>query len=130
MSTKVVRYSEAFKLQIIQEIEQSGILIGQVQLKYGIKGTGTISKWIKKYGKLHLLPKVIRVEKPNEKDQIKAMKEEIQRLKAALADKELDYQLEKAFTEIMAEDYGVDLDAFKKKADKKLSAGYRKRRKD
>ena len=67
MSGRVVRYSEAFKMQLIQELE-SGKLdsIEHARRSYGITGTTTIQKWLKKYGRNDLRAKVVRVEKPDE----------------------------------------------------------------
>lgn len=85
----VIRYSISFKRQIVNEIEE-GASISLIQRKYGIKGGETIQRWIRKFGKNHLLSKVIKVQTVEEKDQLKAMQEEIKRLKTALADAYLE----------------------------------------
>ncbi|HMG89436.1 MAG TPA: transposase [Chryseolinea sp.] len=64
-----IRYSEAFKHQVINEVE-SGVTCAQVRKKYGIGGINTIQYWMKRLGKLESLPKVIRVEKPDEKSKV------------------------------------------------------------
>jgi transposase-like protein len=45
-------YSYAFKLQVVSEVESGEIGIKAAQLKYGIQGDGTISRWIEKFGNL------------------------------------------------------------------------------
>ena len=71
-----------------------------------------------KFGKSHLLSKVIRVEMKDEKDKLKELQERVRRLEKLLADKELDNLMNEAFLELMAEDTGIDLEEYKKKVDK------------
>ena len=123
MLKEVVRYSEAFKLQVISELE-SGKLGStlEARCRYGIKGGSTIASWIRKYEKNHLMNKVVRVESINERDQLKEMKAEICELKSALVDAHLDLRLERAWGELACEAAGIDdVEAFKKKALTKLS---------
>ncbi|MBN1867335.1 transposase [Candidatus Sumerlaeota bacterium] len=63
------RYSEAFKIQVISELE-AGKLRSRchAQRRYGIAGNSTVYKWLRKYGKQHLLPGVLRVETPDERE--------------------------------------------------------------
>ena len=60
--------------------------IEQLRKRYGIKGAGTIQKWIRKFGREHLLNKVIRIESMEEKDRLKQLEQENKKLKMALAD--------------------------------------------
>lgn len=80
------RYSLSFKQQTVREIEENGMSVEAVKRKYGIKGGSTIQKWLRKFGKTHLLNQVIRIETMEEKDRIKSLEEEIKKLKLALAD--------------------------------------------
>jgi hypothetical protein len=63
MKNKVIRYSEAFKLQVVREGEEGVLTCDQARIKYGL-GHGRVPIWIKRLGKLHVLPKVIRVGLP------------------------------------------------------------------
>ncbi len=115
------RYSEAFKLQVVSELE-SGKLgsIGEANRRYGISGTRTVRGWIRKYGKEHLLPRMIRVETPNEKDRVKELQKENERLKRTLADTHMKAVLFESWFEIACEEFGVtDLEGFKKKLERK-----------
>lgn len=118
---KIVRYSEAFKLRVVKAIEEGEVEnFSQAQRKFGILGSGTIRYWVRKYGKNHLLGKVIRVENAKERDQLKELKTRIRDLERTLADTTVDLAIERAYTEMLAEQAGVeDLGAFKKKADAK-----------
>jgi len=113
----VVRYSEAFKMQLIQELE-SGKLdsIEHARRSYGIAGTTTIQKWLKKYGRNDLRAKVVRVEKPNEQDQIKRLVKEVKALKSALAETQVQNLLNRSVYEVLCNEVGVDPSEFKKKA--------------
>lgn len=122
MGKRVIRYSEAFKMQVVSELE-SGALdsVASARERYGIAGGGTVQSWLKKYGRNHLKSKVVRVETPNEQDQIKALNKEIKQLKKALADTQVDAVLNKAFYQIVCKEHGIeDPDSYKKKLDTKL----------
>ena len=54
---EIVRYSDCFKRAVIEEIEKKGLSIEACRRKYSIGGATTIQKWLKKYGKNHLLNK-------------------------------------------------------------------------
>lgn len=111
----VIRYSESFKQQVLMEMEK-GATAKSLQRKYGIKGGETIQRWIKKSGNLNLLSKVIRVETPNEKDEIKALKAEIRRLKEVIADTVCDKVIAECTLEVICEDRGLDIEEVKKNA--------------
>jgi transposase-like protein len=61
----VIRYSEAFKLQIVRELEQGKLpSVNAAQEAYGIRGSSTVGRWVRKYGKSHLQRKVLRAKGP------------------------------------------------------------------
>lgn len=111
----MIRYSESFKNQVLTELEK-GATIRSLQRKYGINGGETIQKWIKKSGNLKLRTKIIRVETPNEKDEIKALKAEIKKLKEAIADTVVDRIIAESTLEVICEDRGLDIEVVKKNA--------------
>lgn len=113
-----ISYSTAFKLKVVEEIESGKLSLTEAGKIYDIGGANTIRKWILKFGKNHLLSKVVRVEMKDEKDKFKELQERVRRLEKLLADKELDNLMTEAFLELMAEDTGIDLEEYKKKVDK------------
>ena len=126
----VIRYSESFKRQIVREMEQ-GVHPNcfSAAKAYGIRGVGTVSRWVSEYGKTHLLKKVLRVETKEECNELTRLREQVRELKSALVDAHLDLRLEKAFLEMACESAGIDdVEAFKKKADMELSKGRLKSR--
>jgi len=117
----VNRYSEAFKQQIIKEVELGRESVQGLRRKYGLS-TNTIQYWLKRMGKLELLPKIIRVEKPDEKDQIKELQKQIRELKGALADTQVRYLIAESQLEIVCEQQGLDTEEVKKKLKAKPSS--------
>ena len=115
VSEKVVRYSEAFKQQVVEELEAGRFGSPyEASQAYGVD-QGTVKRWGKQYGKAHLLRKVVRVAKPDEPGEIKKLKDRVRRLESALADSHMDQALDESFFEILCEQTGVDPEAFKKK---------------
>ncbi len=114
----IKKYSSAFKLKVVNEIESGKLSINQAMEIYDIGGSTTINKWIKNLGKNHLLSKIVRIEMKDEADKLKELKERVRQLEKLLANKELDNLMNEAFLELLAEDQGVDLEELKKKVDK------------
>ena len=114
--TRVVRYSEAFKLQVVEEIESGRFSSANEASKaYGITGNGTVERWMRQSGRGRLLKKVVRVEKPDEPGELRRLKDRVRRLEEALADAHIDSALDQSYFEILCEQKGIDTDAFKKK---------------
>jgi len=112
-----VRYSEAFKLKVVHELESgrfgSAFEAGRA---YGVRGSGTVGYWLRRYGKDHLLGKVVRVMKADERAEVVALRKQVRELKAALADAHIDARLDAAYLKIACRTAGIeDVEAFKKK---------------
>ena len=117
-----IRYSLAFKRQVVAELEAGRFRsMQEASRHYGIGGMMTVRRWLKRFGKNHLIPKVVRVEKPDEADQLRQLKQEIRQLKEALGETQLRSVLNESFLEIACEQLGQDVEAFKKKAATKRS---------
>jgi transposase-like protein len=115
----VIRYSEAFKREVVRQLEMEGLSYAAVRLKYGITGNATVQKWVRRYGS-GIRGRMIRVEKPEEISQLKRLKERVRQLESALADANIDLGLERAYTRMACEEAGIpDVEAFKKNADGK-----------
>jgi len=124
MSKKTYRYSDCFKLNVVTEIEKNGLTIQEARLKYGIKGGSTIQKWLVKYGKNHLLNKVVRVETKDERNELKRLRDENKKLKIAYAELAIDHKLSEKVLETADEMMGLDL---KKKYEQELSQKSKKK---
>lgn len=109
IKTKVsIRYSISFKQKVVGEVEKGASFI-EVRRRYGIQGGNTVQKWIKEFGKNHLLNKIVRVEMKGEKDRVKELEEEVKRLKIALADATMAKDLLGTLVEVANRHYKTDL---------------------
>jgi transposase len=121
VSNQVIRYSEAFKIRVIEELE-GGRFRSQAEARefYGL-GNVTIRRWLLKYGRNHLVKRVVRVETADERDQLKALKKKVREQEKALAHAMVEKVLSESFLEIACEQLGFsDVESFKKKVDGKL----------
>ena|SRR5436190_21094025 len=108
-SKVTIRYSISFKQKVVQEIEKEGLTFQTVRRRYGIKGGGTIQRWLLAYGKNHLLNQIVRIEMKGEKDRVKELEEEVKRLKLALADATMAKDLLGTLVEVANRHYKTDL---------------------
>jgi transposase-like protein len=111
----VRRYSESFKLKILSELESGRYTKNEIIRIYGI-GTGSLFNWIKKYGKLELLNKRVKVETMDEKDKLKKLEKEIKQLKELLIQKDINGLMNEAYLEYAAKRLGYkSVEELKKK---------------
>lgn len=110
-----IRYGEAFKMQVVKDLDSGKITAYGVRRKYGISGNGTIAAWVQRYGN-GSYGKVVRVESPKEIDEKAQLRKRVRDLERALADANIDLALERQYTRIACEAAGIsDVVEFKKK---------------
>ena len=103
---KVIRrYSESFKLKILDELTTGKLNKNQLGKLYGINPT-TINEWIRKYERKDLMNTRIKVETKDEITRIKELQKEIEQLKKLLLKKDLDAMVEESYLEVAAEKLG------------------------
>ena len=102
-------------MALVREVEERDLPFDHVRRKYGILGSYTVQKWVHKYGN-GSRGKRIRVEKPQEINETKRLRERVRQLERALADANIDLALERAYTELACERAGLGVEEFKKKA--------------
>ena len=117
MSKTVIRYSEAFKLKVVNELESGKFsCVHEARMRYGIRGCGTVECWLRKYGKNHLLCKVVKVHTVDKKDELKKQKTRVKQLEKALANAHLDLTIEREYFKMACEVANIeDPEKFKKK---------------
>ena len=118
--TRCIRYSEAFRRKVVDEIESGKYSISGAMKVYDIGGSTTIQKWIRKFGKHHLLGTIVRIEMKDERDKIKALEKEKQALESALAQAQLKIIALESTIAVMEEKSGA---VVKKKTDVPSSSG-------
>lgn len=111
---KVIRYSKAFKLQCVRDVESGKSCAATVQRRYTIKGAATVMRWVRQFGSGRY-GKIIRVEKAHEVNEAGQLRSELRRVKEALADTHLELALEQAFLALACEELDQSLEGFKKK---------------
>jgi len=111
---KVIRYSHAFKMQSVREVESGQGDTQAVRRKYDIKGAGTVMRWVRQFGS-GKYGKVIRVERPDEIIETARLRIQLRQAKEALADAHMELVLEKAYLEVACEQMDETVEGFKKK---------------
>jgi transposase-like protein len=103
---KVIRrYSESFKLKIIDELTTGKLNKYQLGKLYGI-APSTINEWIRKYNRKDLMNTRIKVETKDEITRIKELQKEIEQLKKLLLKKDLEALVDESYLEVAAEKLG------------------------
>src|SRR5580765_4123386 len=91
-----IRYSEAFKMGVVREVEEQDLPFEQLRRKYGILGCATVQQWVRKYGN-GTRGKRIRVEKLQEINELEQLRRRVRLLEKSLADANIDLALERAY---------------------------------
>ena len=114
-----IRYSEAFKLQVVRELEEGKhTSCCAVAEAYGIGGSMTVARWVREYGKSHLLGRVVHVQSPGERSEVRKLKDRVQQLEKALVEAHLDLRLGESYLKIACrEGWNGSVDDLKKKHD-------------
>jgi transposase-like protein len=103
-------------MMVVREVEGQDLPFEQARRKYGILGTWTVQAWVRKYGN-GTRGAIVRVERPEEINELKRLQERVRRLEVALADTNIDLALERQYTRLACERAGIqDVVEFKKKA--------------
>ena len=103
---KVIRrYSEPFKLKILDELTTGKLNKNQLGKLYGINPT-TINEWIRKYNRKDLMNTRVKVETKDEITRIKELQKEIAQFKKLLLKKDMDALIEDSYLEVAAEKLG------------------------
>lgn len=110
---KVIRYSRAFKLQLVREVESGEHCAHRVALKYDV-GPHTVLRWVRQFGS-GKYGKVIRVERADELRGTVRLRQQLRQAKEALADAHMALALERAYLEVACEQMDQSVEDFKKK---------------
>ena len=105
----ITRYSEAFKIKVVKEIEEGKLTKSEARRLYEIRGGSAIQQWIRKFGKLYLLNKVVRVEMKDEVSRLKQLEKEKKELESALAQAHLKILAYESLIEVAEKNLGVEL---------------------
>jgi len=117
----IKHYSESFKLKVLSELAEGMYSKREISRIYDI-GCSSITRWIKKYGKLDLLNQRVKIETMEDIDNVKKLEEEIKQLKELLVQKDIKGYMDDAYLEWAAEQLGFkSVEELKKKLKPKQS---------
>ena len=105
----VKRYSTAFQLKVVSEIEAGKRTIHQCRQLYDIGGTMTIQKWLRRHGKQHLLNTVVHIQMKDEADKLKELQQRIAQLERALAASQVEKICMLGMLDALEETYGEEV---------------------
>ena len=111
---KAIRYSRAFKMQVVREVESGENCAYQAQLKYGVGAASTVMRWVRQLGS-GKYGKVIRVERADELRETARLRQQLRQAKEALADAHMELALERAYLASACEQINQSVEDFKKK---------------
>lgn len=103
------RYSQAFKREVVGQIESGAMSVAQARRRYGLGRGSTVYDWLRRYGKYNHEVAVMRIEKPGEVDRIKELEKRKQELETALADAHLEILKLRSTVKAAKDEYGIDL---------------------
>jgi transposase-like protein len=111
------RYSSCFKQQVIAELESGRFeSLAAAREHYGVLGPGTILRWVRRYGKNQLQPRVVRVETPGEEGQVRRLRRQVAQLEKALGRTQAENVLNAELLKLACAELGQEVWAFKKKS--------------
>ena len=102
------RYSTAFKQMVVREYEAGASVLGLRQ-KYGIGSPTTVKRWVEQYSRAGYRNSVVVIQTVDDQLAVKAMKEHIAELEAALAQSVLESRMLKITLDVASQSLGMDL---------------------
>ncbi len=102
------RYSEAFRIQVVREYEESGVSLNALRKKYGVS-IKALELWIKRYSKEGVRHRLMVIQSPEEQNRIKELEERIRRQEELIARLALDKLMLESTLEVIERDYGIDV---------------------
>lgn len=106
-------YTLAFKLSVVEQVEQGELTYKEAQKRYGIQGRSTVLIWLRKHGHLDWYnlssSDLLSTEMTKKPFLPQTPEQRIKALEAELKDANLKAQLFEAMLEIIKTEYGVTL---------------------
>jgi len=122
-----IKYSEGFKLKVVEEYEKGKYTINELRKRYGVGGKGTVAKWVMKLGKGHLLSRKVVIMSIEERSEVEALKEEVRQLREVISHQKIEVLALESLFEVAGEEFGIE---FKKNCLRRLPPEVRQKLKD
>jgi transposase-like protein len=100
----IKRYSIAFKKQVVAEYE-SGLSLNALQKRYGMS-MNTVKKWVEQYGREGVRHKMVIMQQPEEREQLRDLEMRNAELEALVAQLSLDKFVLECTLAVAEEDLG------------------------
>ena len=117
-------YSVAFKMKVVEEVENGLISAEAARKLYRIPGKATIAEWVSKYGINERIGRTVNIMTRDEELELIRLRKEVKRLERALDDSQLRAIAWESMVEVAEEEFGIDL---KKKFGPKVLEELRKK---
>ncbi|MDD3465115.1 MAG: transposase [Candidatus Cloacimonetes bacterium] len=104
----VNRYSMAFKMRVVDDVENGLLNAEEARKLYGIGGRNTVHEWIAQYGKNLRMGRKVYIMTKEEETELLLLKRENEKLRKMLENsmlKELTYE---SLLEEIEEEYGIE----------------------
>lgn len=106
-------YTLAFKLAVVDEVEQGAATYKEAQRKYGIQGRSTVLTWLRKHGRMDWgslsAGEIKRGGMMAKRNLSMTPEQKIKALEMELKDAKLKAELFEAMLEVIRTEYGVKL---------------------
>ena len=102
------RYSIAFKKQVVASYE-AGASLNVLNQRYGIKGTTTIKRWVEQYGQAGIRHKIVTIQQPEEREQLRQLQTELKQMKELVAKLSLEKFILECTLAVAEEDLGYEV---------------------
>jgi transposase len=103
------RYSVAFKMRIVEEVENGLLSTNEARKLYGIAGKSTIADWVERYGMNKRLERTVYVMTHDEEIELIRLRKENQRLQRALDDSQLKSIALESMIEVAEEKFHIEI---------------------
>lgn len=103
------RYSVAFKMQVVEEVENGLISAEGARRLYNIAGKETVALWVEKYGINNRINKAVYVMTKDEELELIRLRKENKRLQQALDDSHIRVLAWESLVEVAEEDLHLNL---------------------
>lgn len=102
-------YSVAFKMKVVEEVENGLISVEAARKLYRIPGASTIAEWVKKYGMNERIGRTVNIMTRDEELELIRLRKEVKRLERALDDSQLRAIAWESLIEVADEEYHLNL---------------------
>lgn len=103
------RYSQAFQLKVVSEIESGKRTLEECRKVYDIGGSMTIQGWLRRHGKQELLNRVVHIQMKDEREKVSELQHRIAQLERAVAGLQVEKVCMLGMLDALEQTYGEEV---------------------